>query len=180
MEQKSSLDRHIENISNKKIISFSDLIKLNNYNKKSHELSVGKYVTFQYNHPNNKNIFNKLPFLLVTDYSPYHVTGINMLNLNLPLRANIFNIIEKNNDIKLLHHHLIHVSKTHYLPFVQSYSFKNFQSHMLTFTKEHHNIIGKLPFISNVIGIEPKKVLPNNSEHKNTIKSNIIKNVKVS
>ncbi len=32
IEQKSTLDRHIDSISNKKIISFSDLIKLNNYN----------------------------------------------------------------------------------------------------------------------------------------------------
>ena len=147
MIQKSTLEKHIDTLNKKKLISLPDLIKLNNYNKSANKLEIGKYATFQYNHRDKKNVFNSLPFILVTNYSPYHVSGINLLHLNIPLRAKLFDVVEKNNDVNLLHHHLHHLSNTHYLPYFQTFSFKQFTSHILTFDKEHHSLLNKLPIV---------------------------------
>ncbi len=163
MEHKSILDKHIETLRNKKMISLPDLIKLNQFNKKQNNINVGEYITFQYKHTNNKNIFNKLPFILITNYSQHHVSGINLLHLNYPLRTNLFNFIEKNDDVKQLHHHLNMLSKTHYAPYFQSFSFKNFESHVLSFTKEYHDILHKLPIVPVNTSININKTNPTNN-----------------
>lgn len=180
MQQKTALERHIDTLNKKKIISFPDLVKLNNYNKTNNELGIGKYITFQYNHSDKKSIFNKIPFIIVTNYSQHHVTGINLLHLNIPVRTRLFDIVEKNNDINILQHQLQHIANTHLSPYTQSFSFKKFQSHILTFNKEHHNLLSKLPFVPKDISKDIKKIEPSHSNkvvQKNVIQPNIVRQV---
>ncbi len=159
MEHKTPLERHIDSMKQKQLISFGDLVKLNNFSNTKNELNVGSYITFQYNHKDNKNVFNKVPFILVTNYSPYHVSGINLLHLNIPLRARLFDVVGKSTNLKHLHHELHTLSSTHYMPYFQSFSFKNFGSHIMSFDKEHHELLAKLPLVpvNNSIDIKHKQ-----------------------